>query len=130
MTKIAEGTLFEIHVRGDTTGKIWDGKFRAKSGLSFRDKLQADKIRRELLGADADAATSDSKVFAAVLSQLGVRIVESPEWWAAAGNGVELEDWNVLEAIYTAAVKIETDRIAALEAEGERVQAALKSEVK
>jgi hypothetical protein len=117
-TKTPEGTPFSIHVVGDVTGKTWAGAFRAKPGLSFRDKLNSDRMRRELLGNDAASATTESHVTATVISALSVRLTEAPEWWTEAKGGLELQDFNVLEEVYKKSVEVEDAHTKKVEDEG------------
>lgn len=125
-----DGVKFEIHLKGDVTGKLWSGSFRSKTLLSFRDKLRADSYRRELLGGTVGSVDPESAAAALVISQLSVRLTETPEWWSASKGGLDLEDANVLEKVYEAAMQVEKDHLASIEKEGQAAQDVLRAEKK
>jgi hypothetical protein len=116
--KTADGVAFDIHVKGNRTGKTWAGAFRAKTVLPFRDRIARDKYRRELLGPDAHNADPEVVAQAVIISELSVRLVEAPEWWKEKRGGLDLADENVLQEVYQAALKVEDDALAAIDAEG------------
>lgn len=124
-TSKAIGVQFKIHVVGTVTGKTWSDTFRAKQTLTFRDKLAADRLRRELLG-DGGGADTEAAAAALIVSQLSVRLTEAPEWWK--NSGLDMEDPNLLRAVYDAAMKVEDDYMAEVTKEGETAKAALKKE--
>jgi hypothetical protein len=124
--KTPEGTLFSIHVVGDTTGKLWTGEFRAKPILSFRDRLQADRMKRDLLGGDGNGASTESIVSSTIIGELGVRLTETPEWWRESQGGLGLQDFNALEAVYEGAKKVEKDHIKAIEEAGKKAETSLR----
>lgn len=126
----AVGVPFKVHVIGSTTGKLWPGDFRAKTILSFRDKLAADAGRRELLGGAAGNIDPEAAAAALVISQLSVRLTETPDWWKESKGGLDLEDANVLEAVYKEALKVEDDYLKQIEAEGKAAQEALRADKK
>lgn len=95
-----ETEVFTLSVVGDSSKVTWAGEFSVKTKLSWRDQLQMDKARRELLGADAQAASPDAVAQAVILAELGVRIVKSPSWWTESNRGLDLVDDNVLTEIY------------------------------
>jgi hypothetical protein len=125
--KPAEGVQFSIHMPGDTTGKTWAGDFRAKELLTFRDKLNADRLRRELVGDAPGPVDPEAAASALILSQLSVRLTEVPEWWKEAKGGLLLADWNVIDKVYTEAMAIEDAHLKKLRAEGEAATAALRA---
>lgn len=117
-----------INVKGDTSGEQYQGVFKFRTRLSFRDQLRRDEIRRQLLGESPngtqalDRAASAARMF----SELAIRIVEAPKWWTNAADGLELEDDNVLISVHDAAIKAEGDRIAYIAKQGEEAKAALE----
>lgn len=129
IAKTAEGVLFEIHVTGVVTGKTWAGRFRAKPLLSFRDQMGMDRMRRELLGGDIANADPNVIVQAAVLADLSFRLTEFPDWWTANGNGLDLADPNVLEAIYIETKKVEEDYLKTISNEAEKAREEIREKV-
>lgn len=106
--------MFKVDVAGEVTGSKWYGQFKVKIHLSHREQLQRDKIRRELLGADPEGADVKSRNQAEIFSSLAVRVVESPPWWAASGNGLDLLDDNVVIEVYEKTMKAELDVLTAM----------------
>jgi hypothetical protein len=124
--KTPEGVLFSIHLVGDTTGKLWTGEFRAKPVLTFRDKLQSDRMKRDMLGGDGAGASAESIVASTIIGDLTVRLTETPEWWKESQGGLGLQDYNVLEAVYEGAKKVEKEHVKAIEEAGKKAEAALR----
>jgi hypothetical protein len=96
---------FTVNVTGETTGEVFPGVFKVKTRLSFRDALERDKIRRALLGSDPDGASIRANSIADVFSELAVRIVDAPSWWANSANGMDLSDDNVVAEVYKQAME-------------------------
>lgn len=124
--KTPEGALFSIHLVGDTSGKLWTGDFRAKPILSFRDRLQADRMKRDLLGGDGVGASTEAIVSSTLIGDLGVRLTETPEWWKESQGGLGLQDFNVLEAVYEGAKGVEKAHVKSVEEAGKKAEAALR----
>lgn len=91
---------FNISLIGDTTQEKWLGDFKAIKNLGFRAQMAQSRIRREYLGDLAQYASEDEVIRATVFSDLAVSLADSPKWWKEANNGVDLQDWNVVEAVY------------------------------
>jgi hypothetical protein len=125
-TKV-EGEPFEIHVVGNVTGKTWDGKFRAKAVLTFREQMQADKMRREFTGPDV--TDPDIAAQAIILSDLFYRLTDAPEWWRANANGMDLSDPNVLKEVFEGAKKVESDYLEKVKAEAEKARGVVTAEL-
>lgn len=100
---------FTVSVNGEVTGEKFYGTFKCKTRLSHRDMLTIDKIRRELLGTNAEEASPDARAFAAAIAQLSVRLTSAPAWWTDNGNGMDLSDEEVVAAVLSEAIKAETD---------------------
>lgn len=126
-TEAIDGS-FTLHTVGETTEKTYAGEFRAKKRLSHRDHLRKDQVRRELLGGQAGVATERALSTAMILSELAVRLTKTPEWWTEAGNGLDLEDDNVIGTVYNEAVKIETEAAEAKKKRAEAIQRSLREE--
>jgi hypothetical protein len=122
---------FTIDVKGNSTGKTFKGAFKAKERLSMRDRLDIDTARRNLLGAGKEEeAGVTARSVASILSQLSVRLTQTPDWWLTSNNGLDLEDENVVVAVYEAAIKVETDAQAALLEEAKAEVATMKKAAK
>jgi hypothetical protein len=117
-----------ISSTGSLTGKSYIGTFKVKTILSRRDHFAADEQRRIILGANCQAALEPLKQEAFMLGQLSVRILESPDWWKAAGLGLELEDPNIIEEIFQAAVAAGTKAKAEIKKEAAEALARLNKE--
>jgi len=117
---------FTISVVGNVTGETFKGKFSAKPHLSFRDELLQDKIRRELLGPDAEHASEAAKIQSFMFSQLAVRIVDAPGWWKDNGNGLDLVDDNVIAEVYQEVMRIEKEALKELQEKGDKALDDLK----
>lgn len=117
---------FTLHEVGETTDKTYTGEFRAKKRLSHRDHLRKDQVRRELLGGQPGVPTERALSTAMILSELAVRLTKTPDWWVDAGNGIDLEDDNVIGVVYNEALKIEADAIEAKKKKAEKVQEGLR----
>jgi hypothetical protein len=124
--KTPEGTLFSIHLVGDTSGKLWVGDFRAKPVLSFREKLMSDRMKRDLLGGDGLGASTEAIVSATIIGTLSARLTETPEWWKATGGGLDLADFNVLQEVYNKAMEVEKAHVTAIEEAGKQAEDALR----
>jgi hypothetical protein len=126
-TKPVDGVAFEVHAVGNITGKVWDGTFRAKSVLSFREQMLSDKMRREFTGPDVQ--DPDIMAQAIILSELYYRLTDAPEWWRANSNGMDLADPNVLKEVFEAAKKVESDYLDKVKADGEKARGEVKAEL-
>jgi len=90
------------------------GKFRVKVKLSYKDILNMDSIRRQLLGPQGGEADGMAALIASSLAKIQVHTLESPSWWKSANNGLEFDDINVVLAVITEINKVEKDHVAAL----------------
>jgi hypothetical protein len=113
MASANEG-VFDLNLLGENTGERWLGKFKCKLRLSHRDSIAKDNLRRQLLGTNPEAASARAASLAFIASELHVRIVEAPAWWMASDNGLELEDDNIVAAVYENAVRLEKETFDAL----------------
>jgi hypothetical protein len=126
MANQAEGTLFEVHLTGNVTGKTWDGKFRAKPVLSFAEQARGERILRDILGPGPyDGMDIEVIAAARMLSVLSVRITEAPEWW---GGGANHADTNLLMAVYAAADKVVKEHLDEVQKKGETARASLRED--
>ncbi len=118
---------FTIDVVGTTTGDRKVGKFTAKKRLSFRDQLTRDNLRRQLLGPAVGQPLPRALSAANVFSELGVRIVEAPSWWTDNDGGMDLEDDEVVAAVYEKAMEAEEEALKALKKDAEKATDDIKA---
>ncbi len=104
---MADDVAFTISLTGDTTKEKWFGEFRALRRLSFRQQMLRDRLRREYLGDLAQYATKRASEQAVLFADLFVSLTKVPDWWTASGNGQDLSDDNVLEAVWLEVQKIQ-----------------------
>lgn len=116
---------FTVSVTGEVTGQVWAGAFKVKTRMSHRDHMTQDRLRREYLGP-LEGASPRAAASAEIFSQLAVRIVDAPSWWADNGAGLDLADDNVVSQVYEAAMKAEREAIEALKKAGEAAREELK----
>lgn len=121
---------FDIKMFGDITGEQWVGLFKAKKRLSYRDQLRRDQVRRDLLGNHPEAASALALSQAEIFSELSVRLIQAPSWWTEKGNGIDLEDDNVVIEVYQQAMKAESDALKELKEKGEAAKVKLAEEIK
>lgn len=119
---------FTVNTTGETTGDAYKGLFRVKTRLSHRDHLNRDRIRRDMLGANPDGASDRARSIAEIFSQLSVRVLDAPSWWANSENGIELADDNIVAEVYGEAIKAEQDEIQRVQKVGEGAKKDLSSE--
>ena len=122
-----EGEFTVDNLKGTTTGTLFNGKFKVRTRLSFRDQLRRDEIRRSLLGPTGTEATQGAAFVASLVSEMSVRVIESPKWWKDSEGGMDLADMNVLSEVFALAAKAEQDLIDSLVKEGVSAQADLKA---
>jgi hypothetical protein len=103
---MANSEQFSIDVIGDNTDKPWKGVFKTKLRLSHKDYLKQDEIRRGLLGEKPETASPRAQNTADLFSFVLIHLIETPQWWKMNGDGLELEDDNVIGDIYGKIVEL------------------------
>lgn len=126
MADEANTAQFSISEDGETSGTRWVGKFRAKKKLSLRDQLNRDKVKRELLGTMGGIPDPRPESIAIIVAELSVRLVEAPDWWRELGNGLDMEDGNVVTKIWDEALKVQEDYDAERRKRAEEARGVLK----
>jgi len=121
----AIGMQFEVHIFGEESGDLFAGKFRAREKLSWSNRLEIDRIRRELLGPSGAEAGVEVQGRATILAELAVRVTESPEWFKTARNGLDLIDDNLVMEIYSKTQDIQQKWQAAQKEKAEAAKKAL-----
>lgn len=112
---IIEGSeaSFEVAETDQLTRTTYMGSFRVKCFLSPLEKIKADRIYRELIGAvNPVMASGDAKNMAFAISQLTVRVIEGPDFFKNQKNpdlpGGHLPD-DILISILDKAIDAETE---------------------
>lgn len=122
-----EPKSFTISVTDKITGELVRGTFKVKTRLSWRDQLSRERIRLDLLGPLGEKATVRAREQADCISELAVRVIDAPQFWKEADNGLDLEDDGVLVEVFNEAMKAESESIAALKKQGEEAKKELAS---
>jgi len=96
---------FEIKdLKGDDTGRIFNGKFKYKR-LNIAQKSAAAKLKAELDGTfDIPIEVS---LLHDMLSWLKYGLTEVPEWFDDSDYGMQLYDMNLIEHLYGKIIKFE-----------------------
>ena len=121
-----DATPFTVHVVGDVSQTPFDGAFKCRVKLSYRDQLRMDQVRREILGPDGPNASPRAQNTAELLSQLAIHLCDSPNWWKDSNGGLDLMDDNVLAAVWEQVRSIKQAATDAAKAAAEAVKAELK----
>jgi hypothetical protein len=123
-------STFQISMVGSESQETLKGEFKVKTIITPRDILRADSTNRELLGMNPENASQAARATAFMLSQLSIRILESPSWWREAGNGVDLEDMNVINEVFSKTMDAESQRKEATNKAAEEVVQKIKDKRK
>ena len=93
--------VFSVDVKGES-GKTYVGNFTVKMTMTRAERFRADQIRREILGPSpvGQEAPPALQTEAYVLGQLAIRLLDAPDWWVSARNGLDIEDYNVILTVY------------------------------
>lgn len=122
---------FSLDEVGAISNESFKGDFKVKKALSFRESLQKDQIRRDLLGdTNGSPASYEAQEYATMLSELRIRLVDPPAWWKEANNGAELRDENVLLKVWSETVAIVNAFLESKKAAVEAARKKLADEVK
>lgn len=122
---MANEEKFTIDVIGETTEKSWKGIFKTKLRLSHRDQLRQDELRRDLLGKSPEAASPRAINQAEIFSMVLTHLIETPQWWTMNGNGLDLEDDNVVAEVYGKILEAKVEAAKKLKGEAEAAKAEL-----
>lgn len=106
------------------------GKFRVKVKLSYRDILNMDAMRRQLLGPGGGEADGFAALIASNVAKIRIHSLETPSWWREAEEGLGFDDIGVIVAIANELNKIEKDHLEDLKKLAEKATEDLKAEVK
>jgi hypothetical protein len=117
---------FTVDVKGENTDRQYTGVFTTKARLTQRDYLLEDQIRRDIIGTNAQAASAMATGISIAVSYLKVRVLKAPKWWTDSDGGLDLEDDNILAAIYYKAVEAEKEDKKVLADQAEKARQELK----
>ena len=110
-------------------GSVLHGRFKIKLRLSNRDSIKLDEIRRSLLGDRSDLASEGVNGLATVLAKIATHVLESPSWWTASNNGLDLEEQGPVLDIYEAIIKAEKEYTQELSKKAEDAKKLLEPEI-
>jgi hypothetical protein len=91
---------FEISHIGEVTGKKYEGTFTVKCVLNLADKRKVE-IERSSISADLNNPTENLSAIASVVSNLRVRVVESPDWFKQSISNLDILDEDVLIEVFS-----------------------------
>lgn len=128
-----EGSVaeFDFHSIGERTNTTYMGVFKVKTILSPLDLLKADRLYRELIGSvNPHMASSKAQDYAFALSQLKVRMLESPDFYKNKElDGAHL-DSNVLIEIINLAIEAEAEYKEQIEEKLKQMQETMAKRIK
>jgi hypothetical protein len=102
-------TSFKIKVADrDPSKPAWFGEFRCLRRLSHSAQLQKDRLRREHLGAHPEHASLRAKEQSEIFSDLAVSLTMAPKWWVASGNGLDLDQDDIIAAVWGEVMKAQS----------------------
>lgn len=96
--------VFDFDMVGDTTGKEYKGQFTSVCVLNMLQK-QLLGIEKTKLQADFTNPDPELKGIATILSNLRIRLMDAPEWWNQSDGGYDLQDENVIVALYSSVLE-------------------------
>lgn len=105
-----EGSVaeFDFQGLGEKSNNSFLGTFKVKCVISPMDHLKADRLYRELIGAiNPHLASKDAQNYAFALSQLKIRVIESPDFFKNKELDGSHLDSNVLIDLINKAIDAE-----------------------
>ena len=118
---------FTVDCKGELTGQVFQGVFKARPLLSHRARLDQDKMRRSLIGEKPEEASESTINTAAAISYIYHHLEASPAWWKESNNGLNLVDEAPVAAVYKAIMDLEEGVYADIRKAGEAAATALTS---
>lgn len=120
---------FDISIKGELTGKSYEGSFVAKTKLSVIEKLAQDALYRQIVGANPQDASVEVKQLGNAISYLAKHLTKAPSWWTESDGGLKIEDMNVIDAVFSTCVLKTNEKYDILEKEAKAAQPLLKAEL-
>lgn len=104
--------VFDVNLIGDKTNTTYMGTFKVKCLISPLEEIEADRVYRELLGANSHLAQEHVRQQAFALSQLQQRVLEAPVFWenTILGGG-HIQDRNVIMYILDRAIQAQEEYV-------------------
>lgn len=102
------------------SGKKYDGQFVVKAVLTIGQKHMLELEKTRLLG-NFPNPTDDLLGLAIMLANLRIKIVKAPEWWNQSAGGYDIEDEDVLIALYNRIREAENEWQTKLKSKAEQV---------
>ncbi len=100
-------TQFTVKIKGEDTGRVYEGMFTVRVKTSHLDTLRMDEIRRNTLGSNPNEAGGRAQDLAHAYAFCVIRLKagkdEMPEWFKSTNYGLEADDGNVLIEVNNAA---------------------------
>lgn len=127
----SETGTFVIDAIGSFDKKRYVGQFVVKAYLNPIDKINADKLRREMLGVNPDSAGMDEKALALCLSELKYRIISAgPSWFPENGiGGSTMRNENIVIMVWDLARKVQEEYSKMLQEEADKMQEAINKAI-
>lgn len=88
---------------GSTTGKKYEGTFTVKCVLNLADKRRLE-LEKSNLSADLSNPTDNLSVLSTIVSNLRVRVINSPDWFKQSIQTLDIIDDDILFEVYKAAL--------------------------
>jgi hypothetical protein len=97
---------FDLNAIGEVTQKEYDGQFTVLCVPSMRDRRDIE-IEKGRLAADMSNPTDSLLGLAIILANIRIRILDAPNWWTQSMGGLDIQDENVLVALYEKVMEAE-----------------------
>ena len=119
-----------IDVKGGS-GENYKGVFEVKTSLTRSDRFRADQIRRQIIGPtpDGTAPLPALQTEAYMTGVVAVRVIKGPKWWEDSNNGLDLEDPEVVLALFDKMLELDEKKNQSLKEEAGKTLQKLKKKV-
>lgn len=115
--------IFSVNIQGNNTNQTYLGQFKCKCILSPIEQIKSDKLYRDLLGNNAHLAGGHVTKITYALSQLHIRLLETPPFWDGGElGGGHLKDDNVILAVLDKAIECQVRFVEEKQKEKEEIQ--------
>lgn len=104
---------FSLEVKGDITGKVYQGNFKYKIP-NLKAKALAEKKRAELNGGMDAMLDASVLQLHFMIAYLRFSLYEVPQWWEDNDYGYNLYDYNVVKQVFDRVEQFETDYVKAV----------------
>ena len=95
---------FTFNHTGSETGITYDGEFTVKSILNIMEKRDLE-LEKTILAADTKNPTNMLESLCHIIATLRVHIIKAPTWWEQSLGGFNLDDEDVIIALYDKVVE-------------------------